>query len=639
MGIENKFYPQTLNLPDGRFVGGPQNKENQYGNRDLPIWRVMDDVLLNMDYAPGVVLSAQTGSGKSTQVPQAILREGMDLSDDRKIIVVQNRVAVAVELAKRVSEEMGVQVGDLVGFATGPEKLLKPSTKIAFVTNGVFARMVRHDPMLSSMHSVLFDEFDERELRMDIGASLVAKAQERGSNAKMMVMSATLNAPRVAEFFGGLPVVESQGRQYPINYHFAEKQIDPRDLPHAAAEKIAQIHTESDRGDVLVFMPGKQEIGQVIAELGRMKLQGIAPLPLHGELTPEERQRIFAQVQGRKVVVSTNIAERGLTINGIRHVVDSGLARMTDYDPRSDVTRLLVGEIAKDAIRQRAGRGGRTEEGDYHALFTKEQFDSRPDATKPEIQRSTLRDVVLQIKAMGYSREGEPLKIMDMPEKASWKSAKAQLRALGALDPQDETKLSEFGQKMAELPCDSRDAAMLLHSAEAGCTEEMLKIVAARMSRRLLYAPQDSRGEAAMAHDRLPHSQNSDLISLMKVVQMAEQKGFAYAWAREHFISYPALQEVRENMRRLRDGLKSAGIKAEKREAIVEDQKLCEVIAKGFPDKVYERYYGNVYRNPITGHEARLGRESRVVNAEKIVANELVNTGRGEFISIATKLS
>ena len=619
----------------------PQHSERRIGNPDLPIWQKMPEIVETLRDHDRLILVSETGSGKTTQVPQALYAEGF--ADQGTIFVVENRVAVAVEVAKRVADEMGVRVGQEVGYITGPEKRSGKDSKIVFLTSGVFKNIIRNDPALSQASVVLFDEFDERYLLMDIGASLVEKAQDAGSKAKFVLMSATLNAEKFSSHFDGAPIVEAKGRPYPVDVHFADERVDPRRMPEKAAEVAAQIHRSQPDGDILIFMPGKGEITATMDEIMKQKVTGVTLLPLHSELAPQERHRVFETANGRKIIVSTNIAERGLTIDGVRYVIDSGLARMNEYDPAADTTKLVVGPTAQDSLRQRQGRAGRTQPGEAYFLITEEEFNKRPKSTKPEIMRTSLREVVMQIKAMGYSREGDPIRLIDSPEKQSWKTAKNQLRLLGALDPTDETKLSEFGQQLSELSCDPRDGTMLLRGCEMGCGREAAIIAALRTSKRLFYRPQAEGYEADMAHAKFKTSQESDLLNLVTVFQQAEQadkRGMLGQWCRENYVSWLALKEVRQNYQQLAEQARRLGYSFNKDAA--QPEVVRRAIATGFPDKVFESVGGGWYKNTITGERAQLGRESSTTG-DLIIANELITiqTKRGgelPLITLATRI-
>ncbi len=615
-----------------------QKIDRKIGNRELPIWEKMPEIIETLRNNNRLILVSETGSGKTTQVPPALWAEGF--AKYGRIFVVENRVAVAVEVAKRVAEEMKTKVGQEVGYLTGPEKKSGRDSQIIFLTSGVFKNIIRNDPKMEQASVVLFDEFDERYLLSDIGLALVEKAQNQGSKVKFGLMSATLNARKFSEHFDGAPIVEAKGRPYPVEVHFSSERIEPRRMPEKAAELAVSVHQRHQAGDILIFMPGKQEINATIEAIMKQKIIGATILPLHSELSPQERHRIFEKQPGRKIIVSTNIAERGLTIGGVRYVIDSGLVRMNEYDPAADTTKLVVTSTAQDSLLQRQGRAGRTQPGECYFLITQDDFNRRPISTKPEIMRTSLREVVLQIKAMGYSREGDPIRLIDSPEKQNWKTAKNQLRLLGALDPEDETKLSEFGQKLAELSCDPREGTMLLRGCEMGCGREMAIIAAIRTSRRLFYRPQVEAEQADAAHKQFETSTLSDLLNLVNVYEQAERVNFDSKWCRDNYVSWLALREVRQNYQQLLEQVKRLGYKINKEKPAPEI--LCQAIAKGFPDKVFESVGRGWYENKITGERALLGRESRV-SGNLIIANELITiqTKRGgelPLITLATKV-
>ncbi|MGI5898030.1 MAG: helicase-related protein [Candidatus Dojkabacteria bacterium] len=612
------------------------------GNHSLPIWNCMPEIVETLKNNDQLILVSETGSGKTTQVPQALLASGFT-EDDKKIYVIENRVAVTVETAKRVAQELDTNIGEEVGYLTGPEKNSSANSKIVFMTSGVFKNIIRSNPQLDEASIVIFDEFDERYLLSDIGLSLVEKAQKQGSKTKFLLMSATLNAQKFSDHFGGAPVIEAKGRPYPVEAHFTETYIPERLRPQKVAELAAQIHQNNNEGDILIFMPGKEEIAKTIEEMLKQGITGATMLPLHSQLQPQERQKVFQKTPNRKIIVSTNLAERGLTIDGVKYVIDSGLVRAIEYEPNADTTKLLVVPTAQDSLLQRKGRAGRTQPGECYYLITKEDFDSRPVSTEPEILRTSLREVVLQIKAMGYSREGDPIRLIDSPDKESWKAAKDQLRLLGALDHKDETKLSEFGLKLAELSCDPREGTMILAGCEMGCGKEMAIIAAIRTSKPLFYRPKGEEDVADAMRNSLSPSTMSDLINLLYVYEQAEQQNFNYKWCKEHYISVNALREIRQNYSQLTSQLKRLGYDLSKPTQKPEPEVLCKAIARGFKDKIFEyRTRTGRYRN-IDGTGSALLANSSKTGGYLIVANELIKiqTKSGillPLITLATRI-
>jgi len=605
------------------------------GNRELPIWNVMPDIVETLKTGNRLALVSETGSGKSTQVPPALWEAGF--TNEGTIYVVENRVIVAAEVSRRVSNEMRVPLGSTVGYITGQEKKLSDKTKIVFVTNGVFKHIVQKNPLLTGVSTVIFDEFDERYLLSDIGLALTEKAQELGSKAKFILMSATLNAQRIQDHFAGIPLIEAQGRPFPVEEHFFDKELKPAEIPKEAANVVAQIHASGRKGDVLIFMPGKGEIDDTIEAIEKTGITGVTLLPLHAELPPDERSKVFKPAIGRKVIVSTNVAERGVTVDGVRFVIDSGLVRMNTYNAVADITRLGVEKTAKDSLIQRKGRAGRTQPGECFYLITQSEFARREQSTLPEIQRSSLRSIVLQIKAMGYSREADPIRLMDAPEKQNWKTAKNQLRLLGALDAADETKLSALGEVFAEMSCDPRDAAMIIKGCELGCGEEMAIIAAIRNStRRLLYMPfhPEEVADAVVRHAAFRTSKASDLFVTLSAYRAAEQNKFSGAWSRENYVSWMALRDMRKNMEQLIEQVKRSGFDTKSKK--VDEKVMCQAIATGFPDRIYKKSGGDRYTSADGDDWAILGNESVVPFDDFIIANERVNiqTRRGGTLPI-----
>lgn len=617
-------------------VDNPNPTELPIGNRELPIWNVMPDIVETLKTGNRLALVSETGSGKSTQVPQALWEEGF--ADTGTIYVVENRVVVAAEVSRRVASEMRVPLGSTVGYVTGQEKNVSGKTEIVFMTNGVFKHFVQKDPLFTGVSTVIFDEFDERYLLSDIGLALTEKAQELGSKIKFVLMSATLNAQRIQDHFAGIPLIEAQGRPFPVEEHFFDTELKPWDIPKEAANVVAQIHASDKKGDVLVFMPGKGEIDDTIEAIGKTGITGVTLLPLHAELPPDARNKVFKPGMGRKIIVSTNVAERGITIDGVRFVIDSGLVRMNTYNAVADITRLGVEKTAKDSLIQRKGRAGRTQPGECFYLITQSEFSRREQSTLPEIQRSSLRSIVLQIKAMGYSREDDPIRLMDAPEKQSWQTAKNQLRLLGALDAADETKLSALGDVFAEMSCDPRDAAMIIKGCELGCGEEMAIIAAIRNStRRLLYMPfhPEEKAEAAARHVAFRTSKESDLFVTLSAYKAAREHNFDGAWCRENYVSWMALRDMRKNTDQLIAQVRRHGFDPTSKK--VDEKVMCRAIAFGFPDRIYKKSGRDRYVSVDGEDWAVLGKES-VVSRENdmLIANERVNiqTRRGGTLPI-----
>ncbi|NCN39786.1 ATP-dependent RNA helicase, partial [bacterium] len=395
-------------------------------NKMLGFWKKENDVVTLAREGKGIIVMP-TGTGKTTQCPQLLVQNGF--ADLGQIWVSVPRRVLAIELARRVAEEMGTRLGDKVGYQIRGEDAQCKDTSVLFLTEGMLRAKIQANPSLDGVSMVLFDEFHTRSLMGDFNVALIERAQEEGSKVGFLLMSATIDAGYLAEHFGcGVVDGSTLGTQFPIEERYLD--YDSRDLVEAAVEEIRRL-VSGRGGNGLVFMPGKAEISAVVNALQREKLPNVTILPLHGGLDGDDRSAPFRQRSGITVTVATDIVETGATLPDITWVVDSGLAREVRYDVISDIGGLRLAEVAKDRLKQRRGRCGRVQAGVYVGLFTEFNKNARQAQTTPEIFRKPLREVILTIKSIGLSREGEPIRLLDSPPKANWKQAKAQLQALG----------------------------------------------------------------------------------------------------------------------------------------------------------------------------------------------------------------
>ena len=325
----------------------------------LPIWEIASGIVDAFSQGNRLVLAAPTGSGKTTQVPQMLLDAG--LAGTKRIVVLQPRRVAARTVAARVAWERNGKLGDEVGYQIRFDDQTSLGTRICFVTEGILLRWLQTDRTLSDTGVVLFDEFHERNLLSDVALALAKKLQATlRPDLKLAVMSATLDIESVARYLGDCAVIVSQGRSFPVEVSYLQ-QRDDRQISEVAADQVEQIVGAGEEGDILVFMPGRGEIGATINALRAASLgERIALIPLHGELPPEDQDMAFAPNSLRKVVVATNVAETSVTIDGVRHVVDCGLARVARYDADHGINTLFIEEISRASAEQRRGRAGRT---------------------------------------------------------------------------------------------------------------------------------------------------------------------------------------------------------------------------------------------------------------------------------------
>ena len=400
----------------------------------LPIYDIEEQIVAGLRETRRLIVSAPTGSGKSTQVPQMLLDRG--LLGTGQVVILQPRRLAARLLAARVAWERKTQLGREVGYQIRFENVTSADTRIRFVTEGLLLRQMVQDPKLRGVAALIFDEFHERHLYGDITLARALDLQEtERPDLQILVMSATLDAAPLEQYLKPCRVVESRGRTFPVEVEFAARPayLDKRPVWDQAAEAFGDFVRSGGKGDVLVFMPGGFEISQTIEAIRRCdEARGFVLLPLHGELPPRDQDAAVARYDQRKVVVATNVAETSLTIDGIRCVIDSGLARIPRYDPYRGINTLLIEKISRASADQRAGRAGRTAPGLCRRLWSQEEHAHRPQQELPEVKRLDLAEVVLTLKAAGVE-DLRAFRWLEPPEEQALAHAEELLTDLGAL--------------------------------------------------------------------------------------------------------------------------------------------------------------------------------------------------------------
>ncbi len=401
----------------------------------LPIYEIERNIIARLKTDRRLILSAPTGSGKSTQVPQMLLKHGL-LADGQVVVLQPRRLATRL-LASRVAQELGVQLGQEVGYQIRFENVTSAKTKIRFVTEGVLLRQMIDDPKLRGVSALIFDEFHERHLYGDITLARALDLQEQHRpDLNLVVMSATLNAGELEKYLKPCATLSSAGRMFPveIEYSATPGYTDKRPVWEQAADAFSHYVHGGGEGDVLVFMPGGFEISQTIEAIRHTsEAKGFILLPLHGELPPKDQDAAVARYEKRKVVVATNVAETSLTIDGVRLVIDSGLARIPRYDSNRGINTLLIERISQSSSDQRAGRAGRTAPGVCMRLWSREEHGHRAVQELPEVKRLDLSEVVLTLKAAG-AQDLRKFRWLEAPDEQSLAHAEELLTDLGALD-------------------------------------------------------------------------------------------------------------------------------------------------------------------------------------------------------------
>lgn len=600
----------------------------------LPIWEIHSQIVDSLRTGNRLILSAPTGSGKTTQVPQMLLQAG--LLGDGQVVILQPRRLAARLLAARVAQELGVKLGREVGYQIRFENVTSSVTKIRFVTEGVLLRQMIDDPQLKGVSVLLFDEFHERHLYGDITLARSLDVQESSRpDLKLAVMSATLDADLLAQYLRPR-VLTSEGRTFPVEIKYATDPSynDKRPIWEQAADAFSRYVNSGGQGDVLVFMPGGFEISQTIEAIRHTdEAKGFILLPLHGELSPNDQDAAVARYPQRKVVVSTNVAETSLTIDGVRLVIDSGLARIPRFDANRGINTLLVERISQSSADQRAGRAGRTAPGVCMRLWSRDEHAHRPAQELPEIKRLDLAEVILTLKAAGIENL-RTFRWLEAPDEASLAHAEELLTDLGALDKHG--SITPVGRKMLAFPIHPRYARMLLAAQEYGCVYQAALVAALTQGRDLLLR-NVGRETNQLREDLLGEKASSDFWILMRAWTYASKNQFRMDACRKLGIHAVTARQVGPLFDHFLRIAKKEGLNVEPRE--VKDEALQKCVLIGFSDRVAHRLDQGTLRCELV-HNRRgvLARESVVQHAQLFVAAE-VREVEGKDEEVRTILS
>eukprot|EP01083_Nonionella_stella_P011583 32863_1 len=524
--------------------------------KKLPIWEQRHEFIQIFKKNRVTVLVGETGSGKTTQIPQFLVECGF-ASPSKMIGITQPRRVAAMSVARRVSEEMDVHLGEQVGYNIRFEDMTSKKTILKYMTDGMLLREAQGDPTLSRYSVIILDEAHERTVSTDVLMGLLKELMTNNLAIKLLVMSATLDSAKFTKYFDGAPCLKVPGRMHPVEIFYTQEP--ERDYFEAAVRTVLQIHACEPRGDILVFLTGAAEIDQACNKIEQeVRKMGsdcgpVKIFALYSSLPPAKQQRIFDDAPvsrngkpGRKIVISTNIAETSLTIDGVVYVVDSGFSKQKVYNPRIRVASLLVTPISKASAKQRAGRAGRTQPGKAFRLYTERSFkNDLQEQTFPEILRSNLGNVVLTLKKLGID-DLVHFDFMDPPAPETLMRALELLNYLGALD--DEGDMTPIGKMMAEFPLDPQLAKALLASPKYGCSNEVLSIVSLLSVPPLFYRPAERRQEADAAKDKFSHV-DGDHLSLLNVYHAWKQNNESTDWCYANYLNHRSLKSA-DNVRK-----------------------------------------------------------------------------------------
>jgi len=480
---------------------------------ELPVSAHREELLAAIDAHPVVVVAGETGSGKTTQLPKLCLELGRTA-----IAHTQPRRIAARTVAERIAEELEVRLGAEVGYAVRFSDRTSPETQLRLVTDGLLLAEIARDRELRRYDTIIVDEAHERSLNIDFLLGYLARLLPRRPDLKLLITSATIDPERFSRHFGDAPIVEVSGRTYPVEVRHRPpgEDTDPEaDQPEAIADAVDELLAE-DRGDVLVFLSGEREIRDTAEVLGGRLGERVEVLPLYARLSSAEQRRVFAPADRPRVVLATNVAETSLTVPGIRSVVDTGVARISRYSARLKVQRLPIESISRASADQRKGRCGRIAPGVCIRLYTEEDFAQRPAFTDPEILRTNLASVLLQMAALGLG-DVDDFPFLDPPDRRQVRDGLNLLVELGAIeDGHDGIRLTKLGRRLARLPVDPRMARMVLEADRRHCAREVIVIAAALSIQDPRERPADERAQADELHARFADAQ-SDFITLLNL--------------------------------------------------------------------------------------------------------------------------
>lgn len=566
-----------------------------------------------------VILQAPTGSGKSTQIPQYLLDDG--LVGKGRIVVLQPRRLAARLLAKRVSEERRATLGGEVGFQYRLENVSSRDTRILYVTEGILLRQMQENPKLPDVSVLAFDEFHERHLEGDLALARARQIQQSvRPDLKIIVMSATLETGLLSDYLKPCEILESPGKMFPVSVEYLPKPSDAPiwDQAADACDRLL-LAGKCPEGDILIFMPGAYEIHRTLSAVRELSAtHGFAFHALHGELPPIEQDAAVTPGAKRKIIVSTNVAETSLTIDGVRAIIDSGLARVARFDPHRGINTLLIEKISRASAQQRLGRAGRTAPGHGVRLWTEREHEQRAAQTLPEIRRLELSGALLTLKASGIDNL-DNFPWVEAPEVRSFVRAKQLLQDLGALDHAE--KLTTTGKRMASFPAHPRYARMLLAAHELGCVRAAALIAALSQSRNILLKSEGKRMDETR-EDVLGGESESDFFLLMRAWRFAQGRQFDPQRCRPLGIHAGSAREVAGTLEQLLRLSERAGLDIAEKPAGSEAIQRC--ILTGFSDQLARRVdQGTLRCRLIHQRTGELARESVVRKSILFVAGEI----------------
>ncbi|XP_068455838.1 ATP-dependent RNA helicase DHX33 [Clinocottus analis] len=605
--------------------------------KKLPIYQAKPQLLSQLRQLHNAILIGETGSGKTTQIPQYLYEAG--IGRQGIVAVTQPRRVAAISLAGRVAEEKKTQLGKLVGYTVRFEDVTSPETKLKFMTDGMLLREAIGDPLLLRYTVVVLDEAHERTVHTDVLFGVVKTAQRRRRELnkiplKVIVMSATMDVDLFSEYFNKSPVLYLEGRQHPIQIFYTKHPQS--DYLQAALVSVFQIHQEAPPShDILVFMTGQEEIealARTCRDIAKHLPDGCSPMlviPLYASLPPAQQLRVFqAAPKGcRKVILSTNIAETSVTISGIKFVIDTGMVKAKRFNPDSGLEVLAVQRVSKAQAWQRAGRAGREDSGSCYRLYTEPEFDNLIATTVPEIQRCNLASVMLQLMALGVP-DVTNFDFMSKPSPEAVRSAVEHLELLGAVERKEgQAFLTALGKKMASFPLEPRYAKTILLAPDFSCGDEILSVVSLLSVDTVLYNPPARRDEVLAARKKFASSEG-DHVTLLNIYRAFKKVSGNKEWCRENFVNSRNMGLVKDVQAQLRDICLKLNVKLQSCGADTASVRRC--LAHGLFVNAAELQPDGSYLALDTHQPVAIHPSSVLFQAKPayVVFNELLHTSR-----------
>ena len=584
----------------------------------LPVDAVLPAMLAHLRAAGAVVLRSPTGAGKTTRVPPAILEAG--LAEHGRVLLLEPRRVAARGAARRMAHEHGSPLGETFGYHVRFERQFNARTRVLVVTPGMLLRQLHDDPFLESVACVVFDEFHERGLESDIALGMVKLLRQTvRSDLRVVVLSATIDPVPISQYLGDCPIVVSDGRTFPVDVSYRPRRADVP-ATTAATDAVNEL-IDRTTGGVLVFLPGLREIRHTASLLEPLERQGIAVLPLHGDLPPEQQDRALQALNQRKVVLATNVAETSVTVEGITAVVDTGTARQLEFDTDTGMDRLRIVPISRAAADQRTGRAGRTQSGVCVRLWDEAGHRSRPEQTEPEIRRIDLAGAVLQLHSFG---ETDLLAFpwFEPPRPQAIPQAEQLLEQLGAMIA---GKLTPLGEQLAKLPVHPRVGRLLLEGVRLGIPERAA-LAAALLSERDPFLRDDSGGK------RSNIATTSDVLDRVEALESFQNQGRTqFPLGELHRGSAKQLSEVQKLL------LRTVGRQTDAERGDRDDDALLRSIFAAYPDRLARRRGpGDSRARMVGGRGVKLAPQSGVTESALFVCVDVEAGGVESLVRSAS---